>query len=639
MPGYSPGQKSYMKKAVFLSLILFFAWASPLLATDTVALKSPDGKTRLTLFQKNRQLCLGISAHSKTVLLPSPLEFSIDGQSLTREFQILKTERYNIKDQFSLWGAHEKAVNQGNGVRISMGSNSKKSIWQLDIRVYNEGIAFRQVVPSSGQNRTPQEFTVFNFPQQSAIWYHDLEMHYEGVHVKKKMEEVGNGEWMAPPVTIQLPGGAYAAISEANLAGYPGMALQGNGKSGLVMKLAHEQRASYPYRLRYSAEDTLRLMQAASIQGIITTPWRVLLLAKDLNALVNNDLIAHLNPPPDPELFPLGLQTSWLKPGRAVWKYLNGGGDGTLAVMKHFTDGAAALGFEHNILEGFWSRWPQEDLEELVRYSKEKGVGIWLWKHSKSLRNPLSRDSFFRKCQALGIAGVKIDFFDHEAKEVIDLYEDILKESARYKLMLDFHGSNKPTGQARTYPNELVRESVKGMEASKLLDRAAHQTTIPFTRWLAGPGEYTVVHFGERRKNTSWAHQLASAAILNAPLLTYAAHPDTLLAHPAVELIKSIPANWDETRVLLPSAIGELAVFARRKGKDWFLAVMNGNRAQKISIPLQFLQTNAHALMALDGMEPASVNMQKKTFSPGAVLELDLAPGGGFLGRFQPGGQ
>ena len=217
-------------------------------------------------------------------------------------------------------------------------------------------------------------------------------------------------------------------------------------------------------------------------------------------------------------------------------------------------------------------------------------MGIWLWKHSKSLRDPLSRDSFFRKCQALGIAGVKIDFFDHEAKEVIDLYEDILKESAKYKLMLDFHGSNKPTGQARTYPNELVRESVKGMEASKLLDRATHQTTIPFTRWVAGPGEYTVVHFGERRKNTSWAHQLASAAILHAPLLTYAAHPDTLLAHPAVELIKSIPANWDETRVLKPSAIGELAVFARRKGKDWYLAVMNGNSSQKISIPLDFFE-------------------------------------------------
>ena len=184
-----------------------------------------------------------------------------------------------------------------------------------------------------------------------------------------------------------------------------------------------------------------------------------------------------------------------------------------------------------------------------------------------------------------------------------------------------------------------MQTSAKGMEASKLLDRATHQTTIPFTRWLAGPAEYTVVHFGERRKNTSWAHQLASAAILHAPLLTYAAHPDTLLAHPAVELIKSIPANWDETRVLMPSAIGELAIFARRKGKDWWLAVMNGTSVQKIQIPLDFLNTGSQALMAMDGKDPASVSMQKKIFQPGAVLELELAPGGGFLGRFQTAAQ
>ena len=192
--------------------------------------------------------------------------------------------------------------------------------------------------------------------------------------------------------------------------------------------------------------------------------------------------------PPDPKLFPKGINTGWIKPGRAVWKYLDGGGDGTLEVMKHFTDGAAALGFEHNILEGFWTKWTDDEIKELVDYSKQKGVSIWLWKHSKSLRNAAARDSFFRKCHKLGIAGAKIDFFDSEAKEVIDLYENILKEAAKYHVMCDFHGANKPTGLARTYPNEMTREAVKGMEASKLEDRATHETTIPFTRLLGRPG-------------------------------------------------------------------------------------------------------------------------------------------------------
>lgn len=268
-------------------------------------------------------------------------------------------------------------------------------------------------------------------------------------------------------------------------------------------------------------------------------------------------------------------------------------------------------------------------------YSKQKGVNIWLWKHSKSLRNPASRDSFFRLCNNLGVAGVKLDFFDHEAKEVVDLYESILQEAAKYKLLVNLHGANKPTGQAATYPNELVREAVKGMESSKLADRATHETTIPFTRWLAGPAEYTVLHFGVRRMNTTWAHQIASAAILHAPLLTYAAHPDTILANPAVDIIRNIPAIWDETIVLPPSEIGELAVYARRKGEEWFLAVMNGRTPRKINVPLNFLNGAYKALVAKDDEQnPASLQKIQARYGEKDSLEIDLGEGGGYIAWF-----
>jgi alpha-glucosidase len=342
-----------------------------------------------------------------------------------------------------------------------------------------------------------------------------------------------------------------------------------------------------------------------------------------------------LNPAPDPKLFPDGIHIDWIKPGRAVWKYLNGGGDGTLEVARHFTDGAAALGFEHNILEGFWTRWTDAQLKELADYSRQKGVGIWLWKHSKSLRTPESRDSFFSKCHALGITGAKIDFFDNEAKEVIDVYDSILHDAARYHVLLDFHGANKPTGLMRTFPNSLTYEAVKGMEASKLTDRATHETTIPFTRCLAGPAEYTVMLFNERKKNTTSAHQIASAAILNAALLTYAANPDTILMNPAVNIIKSIPATWDETIVLPPSEIGELAVYARRKGDTWFLAAMNGVAPKKIKIPLDFLKGNYKAEIAKDDSannEPVTV--EQKKYSSKDILELNLISGGGVIAKF-----
>jgi alpha-glucosidase len=238
-------------------------------------------------------------------------------------------------------------------------------------------------------------------------------------------------------------------------------------------------------------------------------------------------------------------------------------------------------------------------------------------------------------CHDYGVTGVKIDFFDHEAKEVIDLYESILRETAQYHLLVDFHGANKPSGQARTYPNEMVREAVKGMESSKLMDRATHETTLPFTRFLAGPAEYTVLHFGERRRNTTWAHQIASAAILSAPLLTYAAHPDTILANPAANIIKSIPATWDETIVLPPSEIGQLAVYARRNGRTWFLAVMNGVEPRKIKVPLLFLKGSYQTELVKDNpAESVSVLIEQKTYSSNDVLNLDLGPGGGFIARF-----
>jgi alpha-glucosidase len=256
--------------------------------------------------------------------------------------------------------------------------------------------------------------------------------------------------------------------------------------------------------------------------------------------------------------------------------------------MKKFTDGAAALGFEHNILEGFWRNWTDDQIRDLVNYSKQKGVGIWLWKHSKNLRDADSSELFFRKCQDLGITGAKIDFFDHEAKEEIDLYQRLLRQAASYHILLDFHGANKPTGQSRTWPNELTREAVKGMEARSIADRATHETTIPFTRFLAGPAEYTVLLFGDRRKNTTWAHQIASAAILSAPMLTYAANPENILTNPAAEIIKAIPSTWDETIVLPGSDIGEMAAYARRKGNKWFIAIMNGVNPKTINIRFHF---------------------------------------------------
>ncbi|SEV88062.1 alpha-glucosidase [Chitinophaga sp. YR573] len=617
-----------MKKQMFVYLMLFISKA---FAADTTVVASPDGQIRFRLFISDHQLQYTVTFRNEPVIERSPMILSVDDKILTDGVKTGTVKRYTINERYPWMGVHAWATNNCNGASIAMQQ------YTLDVRVFNDGIAFRTVVPGvAGKLRVPDEATVFNIPTGTEIWYHDLVMHYESVHAKKEISALQKGEWVAPPATLKLPQGIYAAITEANLVNYSGMALEADGNRGLVLRLAHQQPVSYPYKLRYSEEDVIRLSKPAAVSGTITTPWRVVMIGADLNAMVNNDMVHDLCPPPDPKLFPKGVQTDWIRPGRAVWKYLDGGGEGTPEVIKDFSAKAAALGFEHNILEGFWEKWSDEQIRDVVNDGKRQHVSIWVWKHSKYLRDKNVRLAFFKRCHDLGIAGVKIDFFDHEAKEVVDLYTAILRETAEYHLLTDFHGANKPTGLARTWPNELTREAVKGMEASKLADRATHETTIPFTRLLAGPAEYTVVHFGERRKNTTWAHQIASAAILSAPLLTYAAQPQHILENPAADMIRHIPANWDETIVLPQSGIGQLAAFARRKGDTWFLAIMNGTQPQTLRIPLSFLKASNYKVSVVkdDVDSSAAVKVEDTSCTPQDVISLQLVPGGGYVARY-----
>jgi len=229
---------------------------------------------------------------------------------------------------------------------------------------------------------------------------------------------------------------------------------------------------------------------------------------------------------------------------------------------------------------------------------------------------------------------VKIDFFDHEAKEVIDLYQAILRDTAELHLLVDFHGANKPAGESRTWPNELTREGVYGLE-HRAQTWAGHNTTLPFTRYLAGPGDYTPVVFGDRRRETSWPHQIATAAIFTSPLLVYSANPKSLLDNPAVDLIKTLPSTWDETIVLPGSAIGELAAFARRKGNDWYIAVLNGPEARTLRVDLKFLGSGTYTGMLLqdDPDNAASERVEHPTLTRQGSIAIEMRAGGGFIGR------
>lgn len=528
------------------------------------------------------------------------------------------------------------AVNSCSGAQIPIHHTKSGSDYQLEVRAANDGVAFRFLVPGEGA-RVPDEASTFSFPVGSTVWFHDFEGHYEGVHKKKSISEVKEGEWAAPPLTAKLPSGrGYAAITEAALINYAGMGLRADGKTAFTTVLGHALPVSHPFDLRYGKDEGKRLSKAAAIDGPITTPWRVIMIGRDLNTLVNSDIINNLTPPPDKTIFPQGMQTDWIKPGRAVWRYLDGG-ENTFEGIREFSRLAGQLGFEYNVVEGIWQRWTEAQIRELVDYSNQENVKLWFWKHSRTLRTPQAREDFFSLLGRAGVAGAKIDFFDHEAKEIIDLYQALLRSSAEHEIMVEFHGANKPAGESRTWPNEMTREAIRGLEYKGMNLRSVHNTTLPFTRFLAGHADYTPVHFGERRRETSWAHQIASAIVFTSPLMIYGAHPQHILENPAAELIKTIPSVWDETIVLRQSEIGQLAAFARRNGDVWFVGLMNGLAGKTIRVPLHFLKEGTHrATLVHDEMDqPAAVRIEDRSLGRRDSLVIRMRAGGGFVGRFK----
>lgn len=615
------------------TLLAVLCMAVPTRTADGVAVASPDGRVqfRLSLGDQGR-LQYAVTFKEKPAIETSAVGITVDGVHLGEGVQIGKVDRYQVNETYPWYGVHSTAVDNCNGVKIAIAHVQSRTAYTLEIRAYNDGIAFRHVVPGEG-TRVPDEATMFRLPAGSTLWEHDLEDHYEAVHARKSLRAVPPGAWVAPPLTLRLPGDTgYGSITEGGLRAYSGMGLQADGTGGFFARLGHSVPASYPFRLRYPQE-VERMTHPATITGAITTPWRIVMIGADLNALVNCDIVHNVAAPADPKYFPNGLKTEWIKPGRSVWRYLDGGPEGTVEGMKEFSRLAGELGFEYNLLEGFWAKWPENQLKELVDYSRERGVKIIVWRSRAALGNEKSIREMFELLRRTGVAGVKIDFFDHEHKEVIDLYETILKLAAEYKLIVDFHGANKPTGMERTWPNELGNEGIRGMEMAG--PYAQHEVTLPFTRMLAGLADYTPTHFTRKLADTTWAHQVANAVILQAPLLVFGAHPANILANPTVDVLKNIPSVWDETVVLPSSDIGQVAAFARRTGKTWYLAVTNGINARTVRVDLSFLGQGTYVTtLVRDTCEAAAVKIEHVTLSRNDTLYIDLRSGGGFVGRF-----
>jgi alpha-glucosidase len=601
---------NYLKKSLFLFFmgIASFQQSS---AKDSLMLFSPDKNVVASVsFSAKGQLSYSVRFNSNLVLPESFLGITV-GRSTYGHKSIFSSVAHSaFKEKYKVDGGHAIASNGYNQAVFNLSSNGEK--FQLEMRVFNDGVAYRYIVPGAGQRTVTEEKSQWNFPKDATLWYNT---DYEEYHKHAQVQEFKVTS-VVMPLTVELPQGqGFMAITEGNLVNYAGSKL---------VSVANNKFQLQSY-------------DKPVINGKIVTPWRLTIITKDLNGLVNSDMVTNVCPPPSAEL----KKATWIKPGRAVWSWWASETVGP-EEQKRYADMGAELGFEYNLIDGGWEKWPNawKAMADVINYSRKKNIKIWVWKHSKDLTDKNSRMAFFRRVKSLGVVGVKIDFFPPETMPTINYYEDILKDAATVKLMVNFHGTNKPTGRNRTWPHEITREGVCGQEWHILrynrTEPFTNGTIMPFTRFVVGPGDYTpCALIPKELRGYSWPHEYAEAVIFTSPVQHFADDPKYYVESPGKELLKTMPAVWDETIVLPGSKIGEVAAYARRKGNIWYVAVVNADAARDFSVKLSFLGNGEWNLVGFSDNPDKEDDMIRadKKLSNKDSLEFRLRPGGGFIAR------
>lgn len=609
-----------------------------------VVLNSPDSMITVTVdFDASRRLRYAVHHNGKIMLEPSPLGVTVDGRDLgTAVVSVEQAGTAEVDETYATVGAHAQARNHhlATSVMVSREALIDPSV-ELQWRVFNDGVAYRYVIPGAGARTVSGEASAWVIPAGTRLWYQRNTTNYENLYFNNLVGEIVDD--MGPPVTAKLPdGGGFLTLSEAGPGIYSGMTL----------------RADAPERALRSAflDDT-----TWAINGGDASPWRMLVVAADLNTLINSDMVENLNEPHDPALFPAGHATPWIRPGRALWSWWSNPVSGFYYdIQRSYVDAATRTGMDYVLVDVWWEYgFPDNGLDQfgrlalLVQQARAGGgnVGIWVWKDFFELVDPSAREAFFAKVKGAGAVGVKVDNIEGargDAASAGYVREQISIDAARHQLMLNFHGVPKPTGNRRTYPHIVAFESLAGLELNGLAwDKSWfvppwHNAALPFTRFVLGPADYTPVTFDPRKIGaTTFAHQLATAGLFHSSVMHYAEDAALLEAQTdALDVLRDLPTEWDESIVLAPSAIGEIVLMARRKGAVWYLFAINGSDSEWRMLPkvrLDFLGANTYRAVLIGDRERTRLQrVDMPGFTAAIPLDIGLMPGGGFVARFTP---
>ncbi len=401
------------------------------------------------------------------------------------------------------------------------------------------------------------------------------------------------------------------------------------------------------YKLKFPEQAEAEGLGSANptIQLPWQSPWRAIIIGSSLADIVASDMIVRLAPAPENQ------NLEWIKPGVASWSWWSDhDSPQSPEKLKTFIDLAAEMNWPYTLIDANWNKIPEEQFKAVIDYALSKNIAPWLWYNSGGPHNVVeeaprdrmldreTRRKEFEKLHALGVAGVKIDFFQSDKQQVIKQYLEILQDAADYKIMINFHGCTIPRGWDRTYPHQLSMESVRGAE-SYSFDKAypayapAQNTIIPFTRNVLGPMDYTPVTFTNQEYPhiTTLAHELALSIVFESGIQHFADRVSAYKELPVEvkDFLKNVPVTWDETK-LLSGYPGKDVVIARKKGTTWYIAGINGEEISKeMTVDLSQLDVPAQNWnLIIDGIKS---NFQTSLVKDASVLKISLNSYGGFV--------
>ena len=643
----------------------------PVPASTPLELQSPDGRIVVTV-NPTGAITYRVAVDGTPILNESRLGLRLRDGELGREVTLVKADRSDVD---ATWvnplGKRREVRDHHRELALTLRERAGGREFQIIFRAFDDGVGFRYALSAGAGAKdfvVEEELTEFAFTADNLCYAgdhthvpsdtYDVRGGFAGSQewefLRQRLSDLSSDTVTGLPLLTHTPA-AWVAVTEADLIDWAGL------------WLAREPQSAGTTAVTLRARLAPRLDGQGLVKATLphASPWRVLLIGREPGRLIESDLVLNLSTPCQI------ADSSWVKPGMMAWdSWWSGIGRKDTGTMKDFIALAGEMGWPYQLVDGGWylgthtgiSRLgsditkpvPEVNMPELLRFAAENKVRLWVWLYWTDADQGEAYKKAFALYEKWGLAGVKIDFMDRDDQEMVNWYETITRTAAEHHLMVNFHGAYKPTGMIRTWPNQITREGILGNEYNKWSRRvtAEHRVTLPFTRFLAGPGDFTPGGFLNRPTEAfqkgvtptqvqgTRAGQLALFVAYDSPVMCVCDHPINLRGQPGIDFLKLVPTVWDDTRVL-SGVVGEHLVIARRSGRDWYLGALNNGVTRVRSVKLDFLGGGKWRLRwwhdAADSAENAEhLEIEESVVSADTTLDLRLAPGGGAVARFVP---